>query len=279
MNVEGLDGFANWSLSPTSSPVVPAYPGGPDVRYLTLHITPTAQSKVTVVGTTTVTTTYVITGTRMFYLSAKDDKLGGTDIIRYWAGIVTVGDNVGGTDRDLPAVTALPTNTEQNYPFQTVEHGNQATYSIDLDLWGGAGNQAVTVSFLGAKGFGSSLPTGFTWVSAPPWTDTSVQANKHPGGNAQVKIKVEDTAVPNRIEELTFLTSADVMTQTFKLYIQVVPAKTTATMDYVQILGYAALEVMAYPSVNSVRGRIVSELMTDPSELKYGLRARLIPWE
>jgi hypothetical protein len=137
----------------------------------------------------------------------------------------------------------------------------------------------VTVTYLGAKDFGSSLPTGFTWVSAPPWTDTSVQANKHPGGSAQVKIKVEDTAVPNRIEELTFLTSAGTMTQTFKLYIQVVPAKTTTAMDYVQILGYAALEVMAYPNVNSVRGRIVSELWDHPSELKFGLRARLIPWD
>ncbi len=284
MNVEGLEGFANWSLSPSNSPTVPAYPGGPDVRYLTLHITPTAQTTVTTVGTTTVTTTHVITGSRTVYVSAKDNKLGGTHIIRYWAGVVSVGDKDNtGTDRDLPAITAIPTNTELNFPFQTVEQGKQASYSIHLDLWGGAPNQPATITFLGAKddvqSFGSSLPTGFTWVSAPPWTDSSVQANKHPGATIQANIKVADSAAANRINELTFLTSAGTMTQTFKLYIQVVPPSTTDPEDYVQILGYAALEVMAYPSINSVRGRIVSELRDHPSKMRFGLRARLIPWD
>jgi Flp pilus assembly protein TadG len=279
MNVEGLDGFAAWSLS-DSSPPLPPYESGPDVIFLTLHITPTARTTVTAVGTTTVTTTQVITGTRMFYVSAIDDKFAGTKIRRYWAGVVTVGDKDSyGNDRDLPAVTATPSTTEQHYPFLTVEQGNQATYNVDLDLWGGATNQPVSVDFVGAKGFGSFLPTGFSWVSAPPWADTSVQATKHPGGSVQVKIKVTDTSVPNRIEELTFLTTAGTMTQTFKLYIQVVPSKTSDPENYVQILGYAALEVMGYPGVNSVRGRIISELWDDPSKLTYGLRARLIPWE
>jgi hypothetical protein len=229
---------------------------------------------VTTVGTTTVTTTQVITGSRVVYVSAKDNKLGGTNIIRYWAGVITVGDKDStGTDRDLPAITAIPNDTELNFPFQTVEQGKQASYSIDLDLWGGAPNQAATITFLG------SLPTGFTWVSAPPWTDSSVLANKHPGATIQANIKVADTAAANQINELTFLTSAGSMTQTFKLYIQVVPPSTVNPEDYVQILGYAALEVMAYPSVNSVRGRIVSELRDHPSKMRFGLRARLIPWD
>lgn len=75
------------------------------------------------------------------------------------------------------------------------------------------------------------------------------------------------------------MTSAGTMTQTFKVYVLVIPAQSTTDEDYVEILGYAALEVTDYPNVNSVRGRIVSELMVDPSQLAYGSRARLIPWD
>ena len=56
-----------------------------------------------------------------------------------------------------------------------------------------------------------------------------------------------------------------------------------------EILGYAALEVTGYYNytnpvgpgqpANAVRGRIVSRLMSDPSDLILGLRARLIPWD
>jgi hypothetical protein len=266
MDVEGLEGFADWSFSPTDRPHLPAYPGGPDVRSLTLHITPT----VTSVGTTT----HVITGTRMFYVSASDPGPLGTDIKRYWAGIVTIGDlDSHGHERDLPAVTGTPSSADQNFPLVTVEQGKQARYNIDLDLWGGAGNQPVTVDLVG------TLPTGFEWVSSPPWTVSSVKSNKHPGASLQVNIKALDTATPNTRHELTFMTSAGTMTQTFKLYVLVVPPGTTTDEDYVKILGYAALEVMRYPNVNQVRGRIVSELMTDPSQLQYGSRARLIPWD
>ncbi len=272
MNVEGLEGFANWSFSPTGSPHLPAYLGGPDVRSLTLHITPT----VTSVGTTT----HVITGTRMFYVSASDPGPSsippglGTDIKRYWAGIVTIGDvDSHGHMRDLPAVTGTPSSASQNFPLVTVEQGKQARYNIDLDLWGGAGNQPASVDFVG------TLPTGFEWVSSPPWTASSVKSNKHPGASLQINIKVDDTATVNTIQELTFITSAGTMTQTFKLYVLVVSPGTMNAEDYVKILGYAALEVMEYPNVNAVRGRIVSELMTDPSQLQYGSRARLIPWD
>lgn len=279
MNVEGLEDFADWGLSPTESPLVPQYIGGPSVRYLTLHITPTATTTVTTVGTTTVTTTQVITGSRMFYVSAIDDKFGGTDIRRYWAGVITVGDkDSSGADRDLPAVTGTPTNTNQNYPFVIVEQGKQAKYSVELDLWGGATNQPVTVDFVGAKGFGSSLPPGFSWVSSPPWT-TNTKDNKHPGGSFGLNIKVDDTATANVIQELSFVTTAGTMTQLFKLYILVVAPQSTTTEDYVKILGYAALEVTEYPNVNAVRGRVVSRLLSDPNELTYGLRARLIPWD
>jgi hypothetical protein len=272
MDVEGLEGFADWSFSPTDRPHLPAYPGGPDVRSLTLHITPT----VTSVGTTT----HVITGTRMFYVSAFDPGpsflpgLTGTDIKRYWAGIVTVGDvDSHGHERDLPAVTGTPSSASQNFPLVTVEQGKQARYNIDLDLWGGAGNQSASVDLVG------TLPTGFEWVSSPPWTVSSVKSNKHPGASLQINIKALDTAPVNTIQELTFMTSAGTMTQTFKLYVRVVPPGTMNAEDYVKILGYAALEVMRYPNVNQVRGRIVSELMTDPSQLQYGSRARLIPWD
>jgi hypothetical protein len=242
------------------------------VRSLTLHITPT----VTSVGTTT----HVITGTRMFYVSAFDPGpsflpgLTGTDIKRYWAGIVTVGDvDSHGHERDLPAVTGTPSSASQNFPLVTVEQGKQARYNIDLDLWGGAGNQSASVDLVG------TLPTGFEWVSSPPWTVSSVKSNKHPGASLQINIKALDTAPVNTIQELTFMTSAGTMTQTFKLYVRVVPPGTMNAEDYVKILGYAALEVMRYPNVNQVRGRIVSELMTDPSQLQYGSRARLIPWD
>jgi hypothetical protein len=271
MDVEGLEGFANWSFSPTERPHLPAYPGGPNVRSLTLHITPT----VTSVGTPT----QVITGTRMFYVSASDPGPLGTDIKRYWAGIVTIGDvDSHGHERDLPAVTGTPSSAaENNYPLVVVEQGQQAKYNIDLDLWGGAGTQPATVDFVGITP--TNFDTNFQWVSPPSWTVSSVKSNKHPGASLQVNIKALDTATVNTIQELTFSTSAGAMTQTFKLYILVVPPGTTTAEDYVKILGYAALEVMGYPNVNTVRGRIVSKLMKHPNELQITSRARLIPWE
>jgi hypothetical protein len=264
MKVEGLEGFADWSFSPTDSPHLPACDTCSDVRYLTLHVTPT----VTSVGTTT----QVITGTRMFYVSAVDPN---RDMERYWAGIVTIGDmDINGNERDLPAVTGTPSTAPQNnYPYVTVEQGKQVKYNIDLDLWGGAGNQPASVDFVG------TLPTGFEWVNSPPWTVSSVKSNRHPGASLQINIQVNDTATPDTRYELTFMTSAGTITQTFDLYVLVVPPGTTTVEDYVVILGYAALEVTAYPNVNTVRGRIVSELMTDPSQLQYGSRARLIPWD
>jgi hypothetical protein len=277
MSIEGLAGFANWSFSPSASPVLGH--SGIDQRTITLHVTPT----MTTVGTTT----HIVTGTRMFYVSAIDDKMGGTDIRSYWAGAVTVGDkDKNGFDRDLPAVTGTPTNTDQNYPFLNVVKGQQAKYSIELDLWGGASNQAVQVDFLGA------LPSGFSWVgSGPPWSKNT--NTSHPGSSFNLNMKVNDPVVTNTIHMLPFMvTATDGMTQTFKLYVLVEEANTTIK-DYVEILGYAALQITGYyngpnlidptdpspPPANAVRGRIVSELWDDPSKLKYGLRARLIPWE
>ena len=276
MNVEGLSSFADWSFS-NASPDLGR--NGITQRNITLHVTPT----VTTVGTTT----QVVTGTRMFYVSAYDNKMGGTGIRRYWAGVLTVGDEVSGVQRDLPAVTGTPTNTEQNYPFLAVEKGKQAKYSNELDLWGGAGNQPVTVSYTGG-----SLPTGFSWVGpAPPWTKTT--NTSHPGSSLNLNIKVDNSAVASATPyELPFMVSAGSMTQTFKLYILVTEPGTTPN-NYLEILGYAALQITGYyngpnlidpndpspPPANAVRGRIVSELMSDPSDLIYGLRARLIPWE
>lgn len=269
MNVTGLDGFADWSLLPTSSPVVGR--NGINERTLNLVVTP----KITTVGTTTL----VITGTRMFYVSAIDNKMGGTGVRRYWAGIATVGDPVSG---NLPAVTCTPTNSELNYPFLNVVKGQQAKYSLDLDLWGASADKDVTVS-------AGSLPAGFEWVSSPPWTRTT-KWNKHPGVSFKMNIKVSDTAVASATPyEIPLTVSAPGMApQTCNLYVLVEEAQTTVK-DYVEILGYAALEVMGYYNntnpvspgqpANAVRGRIVSELMTDPSQLTYGLRARLIPWE
>ncbi len=276
MSVEGLDGFADWSLS-DASPVLGR--NGINQRTITLYVTPT----VTTVGTTT----EVITGTRMFNVWAFDNKMGGTNVRRYWAGIVTVGDEVNGIQRDLPAVTGTPTNTEQNYPFLSVAKGQQAKYSVELDLWGGAGNQPVTVNYTGG-----SLPTGFSWVNAPPWTKNT--NTSHPGAAFNLNLKIDsNNAVASATPyELPFLVSASSVTQTFKLYILVTEAGTTPK-DYVEILGYAALQITGYyngpnlidpndpapPPANAVRGRIVSQLWDDPSKLTYGLRARLIPWE
>jgi hypothetical protein len=169
-------------------------------------------------------------------------------------------------------VTGIPTNTDQNYPFVTVEQGKQAKYSVDLNLWGGASTpQSVNVTYTGG-----SLPTGYSWVSPPPWSVTF--ANPSQTKSFNLNIKVNDTAALST-EVLPFLvTAANGMTQTFNLYVEVVAPQTTTVDDYVKILGYAALEVTDYPAVNSVRGRIVSELWGDPSDLTIGLRARLIPW-
>jgi len=273
--VEGLEGFADWSFLPTSAPVLGR--NGIDESTITLTVTPTT----TGVGTTT----QVITGTRMFYVSSIDNNAGGTGIRRYWAGIATIGDTITGTQRDLPAVTCTPTNSDLNYPFVSVVKGQQAKYQIDLDLWAGAAEQLVTVS----PPVTYSLPTGFSWVTAPPWTKTT-KDNKHPGSFFSLNLKTDDTAVAGAVPyQIPLIVSAGGMEpQTCNLYILVEEAQTTVN-EYVEILGYAALEVTGYYNntnpvgegqpANAVRGRIVSELWGDPSQLTYGLRARLIPWD
>lgn len=273
MDVEGLDGFADWSLSPTSSPVLGR--NGINQFALTLAVTPTTTS----VGTTT----QVITGTRMFYVSAIDNKTGGTGIRRFWAGIASIGDTVNSVERDLPAVTCTPTNSDQNYPFTSVIKGRQAKYQIQLDLWGVISDQDVTVS-------AGSLETGFEWVNAPPWVRSTSAAN-HPGAKLLLNIKVNDSATAGQLYTIPLTVSAaGTSSQLCNLYVLVEEAQTTVK-EYVEILGYAAIEITGYYNstnlidpdnptpANAVRGRIVSELMTDPSQLAYGSRARLIPWD
>ena len=93
-------------------------------------------------------------------------------------------------------------------------------------------------------------------------------------------IQIDSSATPNKLETLTFQVSSPGMeTQTFNLYIDVVPPKTTIAENYLQVLGYAAVEITDYPNVNAVEGMVVSELFTNPSDLNIGTRPRLIPWE
>jgi hypothetical protein len=222
MDVEGLEGFAGWSISDIS-PVL-GWPGYPVQTTLTLVVTPEI--------TTVVTTTQVVTGTRMFYVSAIDS---GTHIRRYWAGIARIGDEVGGVPRDLPAVTCTPTNSDRNYPFLSVIKGQQAKYQIDLDVWGFASDQNVTVT-------SGLLPTGFEWVNTPPWTRTA-KWNKHPGASLQIGLKINDDAATSaEPHEILLTASANGMSQTCTLYVLVEEAGATVK-EYVEILGYAALEI------------------------------------
>jgi hypothetical protein len=178
-----------------------------------------------------------------------------------------------------------------SYPdpiFFNVKKGDPATtIRLNLDVWGVASDQNVTVT-------PGSLPTGFEWANpAPPWTK-NVRWNSHPGSGFNIKLKVNDTAVslPDPYTIPLTVSAAGMPSQTFNLYVIVEDAGTTPS-DYVEILGYAALEITGYyngpnlidptdpspPPANAVRGRIVSEMWDDPSKLTYGLRARLIPWE
>ncbi|MEW5958796.1 MAG: pilus assembly protein TadG-related protein [Chloroflexota bacterium] len=286
MNVEGLAGFADWSLS-NNSPVLGH--GGITERNVTLYVTPTLTT--TTVGTMTVT--HVVTGSRMFYVSAIDTH--GTGVRRYWAGVASFGDTVVDEvtglpyQRELPAVTGIPTNTEDNYPFLVVAKGKQANYSVELNLWGGAANQDVQVDYIGP-----ALSTlGLNWAggSTGSWTVNNVRASPPPQSTVNIKINVENTATADTTYSLPFLvTAANGMTATFNLYIFV--EETESNVNYfVEVLGYAAVEILGYYNnknlidpydahpANTVRGRYVSELMQDPSQLKYGLRPRLIPWE
>jgi hypothetical protein len=193
-----------------------------------------------------------------------------------------VGDtDENGVQRDLAAVTGTPTTPNQTYPFVSVVKGQQAKYQIQLDLWGVASNKSVTVS-------AGALPTGFEWVSAPPWT-VLTQYNKHAGAGLTINFRVNDTATAGGTPYVIPLTvsAAGMTPQTFNLYVIVEEAQTTVT-KYVEILGYAAFEITGYYNssnpvgpgqpANAVRGRIVSQMMSDPSDLILGLRARLIPW-
>ena len=286
MEVEGLDGFANYSFTPTSRPVL----GHSSIftRVVNLIVTPTLTT--TTVGTTTVTN--VVTGTRMFYVSSDDRD--STGVVRYFAGVATIGDTVdygsGPIERDVPAVTGVPTNSDNNYPYLIVEHGKQASYKIDLSLWGvdSSAKHDVTVQFTG------SLPTGFSWApgsgtgSPRTWSENDVRlasTNK----SVSIKLNIDSTATPNTLYTLPFSVVDDDngASSTFNLYIFVEEAKPT-TQFFVEILGYAAIEIEGYynntipfsgTNPNTVKGRFVSELQSDPSSLIYGLRARLIPWD
>lgn len=273
MDVEGLSGLADWSFSPTASPVLGH--SGINQRTIQMTVVPT----VTTVGTTT----QVLTGTWMFYISAIDDKLGGTDIRRYWPGIVSIGDEVDGVQRQLPSVTGYPDPI-----FLSVIKGDPATtIRLNLDVWGVTADQNVTVS-------SGALPTGFEWANPqPPWTKT-VDWDDHPGSGFNIKLRVNDTAVSQPTPYAIPLTvsAAGMTPQTFNIYVIVEDANTTIK-DYVEILGYAALEITGYynssnlidptdpspPPANAVRGRIVSEMWDHPSKMTYGLRARLVPWD
>jgi hypothetical protein len=260
MNVEGLEGFADWNFSPTNSPVLP-YVGSYN-RTLTLQVTPTL--------TTVITTTHVITGARMFYASAIDDRLGGTNVRRYWAGIAAFGD--GTTGLIQPSVTALP-----DKPYITLAKGDPAVQiTLEVKLWGlSSGDYDVTLS----APDGASLPTGFSWRgSSPPWVENGLRYDR--SADIRIRLEVDDTATANSVPYAIPLTvsSPGLSGQTFNLYVLVQEGNAT-TKDYVVILGYAALQITDYPNVNSVRGRIVSPLWDHPSEMTYGLRARLIPWD
>jgi hypothetical protein len=218
----------------------------------------------------------------MFYVSAIDDRPAGTGIRRYWAGLASIGDEVNSVQRDKPAVTCYPTNPEQTYPFVSTVIGKQAKYELKLDLWGVAGTQDVTVSFTG------TLPSGFEWVSTPPWT-RATNPTKHPGSKLQVNLKVNSGVITNTIHTIPLTVSATgIESQSCNLYVLVEDAGSTVK-DYVEILGYAAVEITGYynnenpvnpgQNANAVRGQVVSELMSSPPDLTYGLRARLIPWD
>ena len=271
VDVEGLDGFAQWEFKPTSTPVLGR--NGINDRWLTLYVTPTT----TMVGTTT----HVITGTRAFYVSAIDDNTAGTGIRRYWVGVASIGDTVNSVQRDKPAVTCYPTNSDQNFPFVATVAGQQAKYELQLDVWGVATTQDATVAFT------STLPMGFEWVSTPPWT-RATDPTKHPGAKLQVNLKANDDAIANTPHTISLQVSAPgIESQSCNLYVLVEDAGSTVK-DYVEILGYAAVEITGYynnknpvnpeQNANAVRGRVVSELMSSPPDLTYGLRARLIPW-
>ncbi|UCC86705.1 MAG: hypothetical protein JSV81_17910 [Anaerolineales bacterium] len=299
MDVEGLDDFATWDLSPTDRPVLGR--NGIYQKPITLVVTP---SITTTVGSTI---THVVTGTRSFYVSALDEPEpgegeGGTSIKRYWGGTVTVGDvitdPISGTKilLDKPAVTCLPHNTDQNYPYVTTVVGQQAKYELQLDLWGVSDARDVSVKTTD----GYTLPDGLEWVTAPPLT-RSTNPNKHPGSKLQLNLKVNDDVVTNTVHTIPLTVSADgTESGTCNLYVLVEQAGATVD-EYVEILGYAAVIITGYynsenpvscleleadgttckrwQSANAVRGRIISELWDDPSELDWGLRARLVPWD
>jgi hypothetical protein len=271
LDVEGLDGFAEWSISP-DWPVLGR--NGIYDRWLTLTVTPSLTQTMAVTPVTR-----VLTGTRSFYVSAHDNQPGGTFIKRYWAGAATVGDD---PNVDKPAVTCFPTNPDQNYPFVNTVKGQQAQYSLRLDLWGvnDPSGRDVTVSSPGA------LPTGIEWVKAPSWTRTISPTTTHPGAKLKINLKVTDTVTINTVHQINLVVSANGISepQTCNLYVLVEEAGATVN-DYVEILGYAAVEITGYynsdnlvnpgQSANAVRGKIVSALMDDPADLMLGLRARL----
>lgn len=261
MTVEGLENFADWSFSPTAWPVLPYV--GSNQRTLTLHITPTV--------TTGVVPTQVITGARMFYVRALDDGLGGTKIRRYWPGIAVFGK--GNTSLIKPSVTARP-----NKPYISLAKGDPAVQiRLEVKLWGLTGNVGHDVTISGPSN--AALPTGFSWRnSLPPWVKNNLKPSQT--ADIDIRLEVDTTATASATPVAIPLTvsSPGLTGQTFNLYVQVKEANAT-TKDYVVILGYAAMQITDYPNVNSVRGRIVSELWDHPSELKYGLRARLIPWD
>ena len=102
-----------------------------------------------------------------------------------------------------------------------------------------------------------------------------------------LNIKIDSTAAISTVTTLPFEVSvparSDIKPQTFNLYVLVVPPQTTIAEEFLQVLGYAAVEVTDYypneSNPNGVEGMVVSRLYTSPLDLALGGRPRLIPWD
>jgi hypothetical protein len=274
-SVVGLDSdFASWSFSPNNVDVT-----GTD-RTTTLTITPAHASDPVAPATTPTKTS----GARSFLIKAYDTL---NHIQRTASAAVMFGNSA--------AFMATC-----NAAYQQVEQGSSGQFSVDLSGYNGYPNTTVQI---GSPAWVGTAPSGVSvgYTSHNPGSVTSTTAlvkNNHTTsfsvyfeatssasiGEYTLKIPVTDTTVSPAVEQDMYLS------------VEVTPAgngngTTVAnSSSFVYILGYAAFEIVNHAGTtshaddqsnhdhNTVWGRVVSDLASDPSQLTVGSAVRLIGW-
>jgi hypothetical protein len=166
--------------------------------------------------------------------------------------------------------------------FQPIEQGNstQAELKLDkvsggnLDIGSGSSKvQVGTIQWYDASNVNSSIGSGTSL------NGVTVDVSKS-GSKNQLTIDTSNTATTGREYYIRIPLTYGSFTHYVWYYIAVRTPLSNASGigQYVYALGYANYEITEIGS-NYIKGRAISGLMRDPSEIISGFQPRLLPWQ